>query len=157
MVTSSRIGFFLSTALCFAPFAEGFSSTFPSNPSAGSGVVGALGMGSPQPVLMDPKRFQMRQSVSFSAASGGGSTLSQSFYQNSMTMRLAEPLTLHLDLGILSPLSASGPAAAGLQRGAYLVPSLGLEYRPSESTLLTLQYTSLPSAPIGSKGGLPWR
>ena len=157
MVTSSRIGLFLSTVLCAVPLAQGFSSTFPANPGAGSGVVGALGMGSAQPVLVDPKRFEMRQSVSFSAASGGGSTLSQSFYQNSMSLRLAEPLTLHLDLGILSPLSASGPAASGVQRGAYLIPSLGLEYRPSESTLLTLQYTSLPSAPLGSKGALPWR
>jgi hypothetical protein len=125
--------------------------------SGPSGIVPSLGMGSSQPVLMDPKRFQMQQSVSFSAASGGGSSFSQSFYQNQMAWRLSDPLTLHLDLGILSPLSSSGPANAGFERGAYLIPSVGLEYRPTESTLFLLQYTRLPSSPLGSKGALPWQ
>ncbi len=153
MVTSFRFHLILLLALCCSALAEGFSPSL----SGPSGVVPSIGMGSSQPVLMDPKRFQMRQSVSFSAASGAGSTLSQSLYQNNLVWRLSDPLTLHLDLGILSPLSASGPAAAGIQRGAYLIPSVGLEYRPTESILMMVQYTRLPSAPIGSAGALPWQ
>lgn len=153
MVFSFRLQFLLTLALCSASLAQGFSPSL----SAPSGVVPSLGMGSAQPVLVDPKRIQMRQSVSFSAASGGGSSFSQSLYQNNLIWKLSDPLTLHLDLGILSPLSASGPASQGVQRGAYLIPSIGLEYRPTESVLMLFQYTSLPSAPMGSRGSLPWQ
>jgi hypothetical protein len=153
MATSSRVLLIWLSTLCAVSLAQGFSPTL----AGPSGVVSSLGMGSSQPVVVDPKRIQMRQSVSFSATAGGGSSLTQSFYQNNLAMRLSEPLTLHLDLGILSPLSASGPATAGIERGAYLIPSVGLEYRPTESFLLSLQYTRLPSTPLGSKGALPWQ
>ncbi len=134
-------------------FAQGFSP-FLQGPS---GLAPSIGMGSQQPVLADPKKIEMHQSVTFSAASGGGSSMSQSFYQNRIDYRLSDPLTLHLDLGILTPLSASGPQATGFQRGAYLIPTLGLEYQPSESVRMLFQYSSIPYAPIGSKGGLPWQ
>lgn len=141
----------LATQLCRAQF----SGTFPSAASPGS--FPALGPGSAQPVLTDPKRMQMSQSVTFSAMSGGGGSMTQSLVQNRIDYRLWDPLTLHLDLGILTPLQASGSAAQGLQKGAYLVPDIGLEYRPSESVLFALRYVSVPSAPLGSPGGLPWR
>jgi hypothetical protein len=153
MATTSRVFLIGLSTLCAVSLAQGFSPTL----SGGSGVVPSLGMGSAQPVLVDPARFQMRQSVSFSAASGGGSSFSQSLYQNHLTWRLSDPLTLHLDLGILSPLASSGPATAGMQPGAYLIPSVGLQYRPTESLFFQLQYTSLPSSPLGSKGALPWQ
>jgi hypothetical protein len=125
-------------ALLAAPLCQAqFSGTFPSATSS-SGSFSALGPGSAQPVLVDPKRLHTSQSVTFSAMSGG-------------------PLTLHLDLGILTPLQASGTAAQGMQKGAYLIPDVGLEYRPSESVLFALRYVSVPSAPLGSPGGLPWR
>ena len=139
--------------LTSAAMSQGFSPGL----SGPSGVVPALGPGSQQPVLMDPKKIQMHQSVSFSAASGGGSSFSQSLYQNTLDWKLSDPLTLHLDLGILTPLSSSGPAAQGFQRGAYLIPTIGLEYQPSETVKMYFQYSSLPSAPVGSKGGLPWQ
>jgi hypothetical protein len=142
----------LAMQLCQAQF----SGTFPSATSA-AGSFPSLGPGSAQPVLMDPKRVQMSQSVTFSAMSGGGQSYSQSMVQNRIDYRLSDPLTLHLDLGILTPLQASGAAAQGLQRGAYLIPDIGLEYRPSESLLFALRYVSVPSAPLGSPGGLPWR
>ena len=140
----------LSTGILFG---QGFVPTF----SQPGGLLPSLGMGAAQPILVDPKRIQMSQSVTFSALSGGGSTISQSLYQNRMALRLADSLTFHLNLGIMTPLSASGPMAQGFQRGAYLIPSLGLEYAPTESFKMMLLYTALPSAPMGSKGGLPWQ
>ncbi|MEN9308845.1 MAG: hypothetical protein RL173_2777 [Fibrobacterota bacterium] len=149
-----RLGLLLSILLCTASasFAQGFAPTF-----SGGGVVPSLGKGSSQPILVDPKRFQMRQSVTISAMAGGGSTLSQSYYQNSMEWKLSDPLTLHLDLGIMAPMSASGPMAQAYKPGAYLVPAVALEYKPSESVMMVLQYSGMSSAPVGSKGGLPWR
>ncbi len=152
MVTPLRVCLTISV-FASAASAQGFSPTLSGNP----GGLPSLGMGADQPVLVDPKRMEMRQSVTFSAASGGGSSMSQSFYQNSIDYRLSDPLILHLDLGILTPLSQSGPAAQGVQRGAYLIPSVGLEYRPSESVRMYFQYSSVPSAPVGSNGGLPWQ
>lgn len=83
--------------------------------------------------------------------------MSQSLYRNQIDYRLSDPLILHLDLAIMTPLSYSGPATQGIQRGAYLFPSVGLEYRPSESVRMYFQYSGAPSAPVGSDGGLPWR
>ena len=142
----------LATHLCRAQF----SGTFPYAASS-YGSFPALGPGSAQPVLVDSKRLQMSQSVTFSAMSGGGQSYSQSMIQNRIDYRLSDPLMLHLDLGILTPLQASGNAAQGLQRGAYLIPDIGLEYRPTESVLFALRYVSIPSGPLGSSGGLPWR
>ena len=142
----------LAANLCRAQF----SGTFP-NAAYSSGSFPALGFGSAQPVLVDSKRMQMSQSVTFSAMSGGGGSVTQSLVQNRIDYRIWDPLTLHLDLGILTPLQASGTAAQGLQKGAYLIPDIGLEYRPSESVLFALRYVSVPSAPLGSPGGLPWR
>jgi len=150
----NRLGLLFAILLSTASalFAEGFTPTF-----SGGGVVPSLGMGSSQPILVDPKRFQMRQSVTFSAMSGGGSTLSQSWYRNSMEWKLSDPLTLHLDLGIMAPMSASGPMAKVYKPGAYLIPAVALEYQPSESVKMILQYSGMSSSPIGSKGGSPWQ
>jgi len=115
-----------------------------------------LGPGSEQPVLADPKRIRMSQSVSMSAGAGGGGSFSQTVYQNRIDYRLSDPLTLHLNLGFLTPLQTTGVYSQGMQKGTYLLPDVGLDYRPSESTLISLRYTSVPSAPLGSPGGLPW-
>lgn len=152
MVTPLRVCLTISI-FASAASAQGFSPTMSGNP----GGLPSLGMGADQPVLVDPKRMEIRQSVTVSAASGGGSSMSQSFYQSRIDYRLSDPLILHLDLGILTPLSHSGPATQGIQRGAYLLPSVGLEYRPSESVRMYFQYSSVPSAPVGSSGGLPWQ
>ena len=150
MVKSSRI-LLLAVTSCLAQM------TGPNAPAFSDGTFPSLGRGSDQPVLTDPKRMQVRQSVTFSAASGGGSTYSQGLYNNEITYRLSDPLTLQLNLGVLTPLSASGAAAQNFQRGAYLIPDIGLEYRPSESVLFSVKYMSLPAAPVGQSGGLPWQ
>ncbi len=129
----------------------------PNVPAFSNGTFPTLGRGSEQPVLTDPKRMQVRQSVTFSAASGAGSTYSQGLYNNEITYRLSDPLTLQLNLGVLTPLGASGPAAQNMQRGAYLIPDIGLEYRPTESMLFSVRYMSIPASPIGQSGGLPWQ
>ncbi|MBK9577179.1 MAG: hypothetical protein IPK50_04715 [Fibrobacterota bacterium] len=131
--------------------------TGPNVPAFSNGTFPTLGRGSEQPVLTDPKRMQVHQSVTFSAGSGGGSTYSQGLYNNEITYRLSDPLTLQLNLGVLTPFSASGPAAQGMQKGAYLIPDIGLEYRPSESVLFSVKYMSIPAAPVGQSGGLPWQ
>lgn len=129
----------------------------PMVPGNGLGSFPVLGRGSEEPVLADSKRLQMHQSVTFSAASGGGSSMTQSLYRNEITYRLSDPLTLQLDLAMMTPMTASGPAAQGVQTGAaYLLPSVGLEYRPSESMVFSVNYTSFTNAPLGSPGSLPW-
>jgi len=116
-------------------------------PAGGSGAPTTtfqpLGFGSPSPVLMP----RMRQSVTMSYASNGTNSVSQSLYMNEMSWRLSEPWTLHLDLGLAAPLYASGPGADALRgQTAELYPRLGLEWRPSESTLMVLSVARAPYA-----------
>jgi hypothetical protein len=145
---------FVALLLPFALCRAQFSGSFPSGSSLGA--FPALGPGSEQPVLADSRDFQMHQSVTFDAMSGGGGSLTQSMIQNRIDYRLSDPLTLHLGLGILTPLQATGVAAEGFQRGAYLIPDVGLEYRPSEALVLAVRYVGIPSSPLGTSGGLPW-
>jgi len=145
-------------AALLLPFASSraqFTGSFPSGSSLGS--YPALGPGSEQPVLENSSDFQMHQSVTFAAMSGGGGSLAQSMIENRIDYRLSDPWMLRLGLGILTPLQATGVAAQGFQRGAYLIPDVGLEYRPSESLVFAVRYVGIPSSPLGTPGGLPWR
>ena len=56
-----------------------YAGTYPSS-APGPFSFPALGPGSPQPVLMDPGRVKMSQSVSMMATSGGGGSYSQTLY-----------------------------------------------------------------------------
>ncbi|MCB9497530.1 MAG: hypothetical protein H6686_11650 [Fibrobacteria bacterium] len=116
----------------------------------GSSVVSPLGFGSPTPIL----RPVMRQSVSMGYSTNGRTSVSQSMYVNEMSWRLAEPLTLHLDLGIAAPMWASGPGTAALrEQTPQLFPAVGLEWRPSDNSLLMLSFSRGPWAGSWSD---PW-
>lgn len=102
-----------------------------------------MGFGSPSPVLMP----RMRQSVSMSYATDGTRSVSRSLYMNEMSWRLSDPWTLRLDLGLSAPLYASGPGSDALRgQTAELYPRLGLEWRPSESTVMMLSVARSPYA-----------
>lgn len=109
----------------------------------------SLGMGSPMPVSTG-KAFQMRQSYTLSYAATSGASLSQGTYLTQMSYRLADPLTFHLDVGMTKPLHSTGMNGADVQGAQLLLPRVGLEYRPTESTVLSLNYCRLPANAVGS-------
>lgn len=95
--------------------------------------------------LLNPNRFSMHQSYSVNFASGSFGSSSAGLYLNTLSYRLADPLTLSADVGFYTPLYASpsmGMSKGGFQDprlGSSLVfPHIGLEYKPSENSTISL-------------------
>ena len=101
--------------------------------------------------LLNPNRFSMQQSYSVSLSSGSFGSQSAGLYLNTISYKLADPLTLSADVGFYTPLYSS---AAGLGRGTFqspgasslVFPRLGLEYKPSEHSSISLQLINGPDA-----------
>ncbi len=96
--------------------------------------------------FMNPNRFSMRQSYSVNFASGSFGSSSAGLYLNTLSYKLADPLTLSADVGFYSPLYSSTPGSFGTRgiqdpsRGSSLVlPRLGLEYKPTKNTTFSIQ------------------
>jgi hypothetical protein len=100
--------------------------------------------------FLNPNRFSMSQSYSMNFASGSYGSTSAGLYLNTLSYKLADPLTLSADVGFHTPLYSSGAFARGglsgksgfqdpSQGSSLVLPRVGLEYRPSKNTTLSLQ------------------
>jgi hypothetical protein len=100
--------------------------------------------------FLNPNRFSMQQSYSMNFASGSYGSTSAGLYLNTLSYKLADPLTLSADVGFHTPLYSSGAFARGglsgksgfqdpSQGSSLVLPRVGLEYRPSKNTTLSLQ------------------
>ncbi len=102
--------------------------------------------------LLNPNRFSIRQSYSlnFSGSSLGSS--SGGLYLNTLSYKLADPLTLFVDVGIHTPLYSSVADehlnAAQFERlgSSIILPQIGLEYKPTKNTMLSIQYVNMDDA-----------
>lgn len=94
--------------------------------------------------FMNPNRFSMRQSYSVNFASGSMGSSSGGLYLNTLSYKLADPLTLSADVGFATPFySSTGSLSKNgfqdpRQGSSFVLPHVGLEYRPSKSTTLSL-------------------
>ncbi|MEN9353773.1 MAG: hypothetical protein RL318_1098 [Fibrobacterota bacterium] len=113
-----------------------------------AGSTPSLGLGSPMPVTRS-KALEVRQSYSLSYAATSGASASQGTYLTQLSYRLASPLTFHLDAGMATPLYSSGMNGADMKGSQLLLPRVGLEYRPTESTVLSLNYCRMPANAMG--------
>ncbi len=95
--------------------------------------------------FLNPNRFSMHQSYSLSMGAGGGGSYSSGLYLNTFAYKLANPLTLSLDLGFHTPIYNSmshGPSTSlwnGDSRPSFVLPRIGLDYKPTENTSFSLQ------------------
>lgn len=108
----------------------------------GSGVLGG-GLGTFFG-LIDPDRFMMRHSLSYSYLSAGGTGLSMADYTNSMFYSIADPLDVRFDVTLQG--SPFGPTAgAGRDELSRIYLSRAeLNYRPWENFSMQFQYRQLP-------------
>lgn len=94
--------------------------------------------------MMNPNRFSMRQSYSVNFASGSVGSSSGGLYLNTLSYKLADPLTLSADVGFATPFYSSTGSFSknGFQDpsvgSSFVLPHVGLEYRPSKSTTISL-------------------
>ncbi len=94
--------------------------------------------------LLDLSRLNMAHSYSISFFSGGGQSGSAALYNNTMTYRLADPLTLTLNLGVLhNPGSLWGDKTLGNK--AVFMPSGYLDWRPSKNLSLSVGFETVPA------------
>ena len=97
--------------------------------------------------FLNPNRFSMHQSYSVNFASGSMGSSSAGLYLNTLSYKLADPLTLSADVGFYTPLYSSVGSAGSFARGiqdprlgsSLVLPRVGLEYKPSKNTTLSLQ------------------
>ena len=95
--------------------------------------------------LLNPNRFSMRQSYSVSFSSSTFGSQSAGLYLNTVSYKLADPLTLSADVGFYTPLYSG---SQGLRSGSFqnpgssslIFPRVGLEYKPSEHSSISLQF-----------------
>ena len=97
--------------------------------------------------LTNPSRFSMQQSYSTTMSYSGAGSLSYGLYLNRLSYQLASPLSLSMDVGFMTPFHGSGYysgfAESGQPAGQFVIPRVGLDYRPTENTHLSLQLMNL--------------
>lgn len=95
--------------------------------------------------FLNPNRFSMHQSYSLGFASGRAGSTSSGVYLNTLSYKLASPLTLSMDMGFYTPIHSTIP---GLRQNALsspgagtsmILPRVGLEYKPSDNFSLNLE------------------
>jgi hypothetical protein len=94
--------------------------------------------------LLDPSRFKLYQSYSFSYFSGGGANGSLGIYTTTLNYQVSNPLSLTLSLNYLhQPLSVVGRNYGGIKNA--VLPNFQLYYRPSNSFSFMLNVVTCPS------------
>ncbi len=110
------------------------------------------GNSSPSFSLRNSHRFSMQQSYSLSFMSSGAGSASSGLYLNTLSYRLANPLTLSADLGFYTPISSTLPGMRQnslMSQGAgssLVLPRVGLEYRPTENFSMNVELFNGPDA-----------
>ncbi len=101
--------------------------------------------------FLTPDRFSMHQSYSLSYASGSAGSLSSGVYLNTLTYRLAAPLTLSMDMGFYTPIYSTVPGMNNtlMSQGAgssLIFPRVGLQYKPNDHFSLNLDFVKTQDA-----------
>jgi hypothetical protein len=104
--------------------------------------------------LLDPSKFRMSHSYSFSYFSGGRRSGSFGVYTNVLEYKVSKPLTLTLSLNYLhQPLSVFGKDQLGINDA--ILPNFHLRYRPSDSFSFTIDVLTFPY-PYHQESRNPW-
>ena len=104
--------------------------------------------------LLDPSKFRMSHSYSFSYFSGGRASGSFGVYTNVLEYRVSKPLTLTLSLNYLhQPLSVFGKDQVRIKDA--ILPNFHLRYRPSDSFSFTIDVLTFPY-PYHQESRNPW-
>jgi hypothetical protein len=102
--------------------------------------------------LLDPARFSMSQSYSTTMGYTQAGSYSYGLYLNTLSYQIFNPLTFSIDLGIYTPFHSSGSYSSGTssgnleQMGSLVIPRIGLDYKPTENMLISIQYLNINDA-----------
>lgn len=94
--------------------------------------------------FVNPENFMMNHSVGMSYSSGGGEGFALGVYTNSMMYKFSDDLNIQADVSMVnSPYSTMGNNFSKNINGIYLTKA-ALNYRISENTNLSIQYSQIP-------------
>lgn len=94
--------------------------------------------------LLDPSRFNMYQSYTFSYFSTGKQSGTFGMYTNILEYKISEPLLVRIGLNYLhQPLSIFRDRGSQDLKGVIL-PNFQLFYQPNENFLLRIDYSRIP-------------
>ena len=107
-----------------------------------SGSLNTLGL---KPLgFLDPSRMNFQTSYSMSYATSGGQSLMQGLFMETIGYRLANPLSLTLNLGFQhTPYSSFGPD--GVSRNTRFVGGAALDWHPTQNMFLHFEVANFPS------------
>jgi hypothetical protein len=95
--------------------------------------------------LLDPSRFKLYQSYSFSYFSSGNSSGSLGIYTTTLNYQISNPLSLTLSLNYLhQPLSVFGRSDWGIKNS--VLPNFQLLYRPNNGFSFMMNVITCPSS-----------
>lgn len=104
--------------------------------------------------FLDPEKFHMSQSYSFSVGSFGGSSMNQAMYLNTMSYQISNPLSVSMQWGYMmnQPLGGGENKALGFNYGlpfnnGFFISGAQLKYQPSENTVLKIEFRQMPYNP----------
>lgn len=96
--------------------------------------------------FFNPANFKMSHSYNFSYTTFGRTSLALGVYTNSMFYKISDPLTMELDISLThSPFNSFGKEFQNQFNGIH-VSRAALNWRPTENTLINLEFRNFPSA-----------
>ncbi|MCG8607112.1 hypothetical protein MJD09_19275 [bacterium] len=117
-------------------------------PNKMGSLVGLLGL--------DPNRFSMNHSYTFSVGSFGGESFSQGLYLNTMRYQLSNPITMYLQLGFQhQPLGSLGQSNPN--QNQVFLSGAGFQYEPSDNFQLRLEFSQTPNRYYNNSGFSSYR
>ncbi len=100
--------------------------------------------------LLDPKQFSMEQSYSMTYTSSSQGSQSSGLYLNTLSYTFGFPLTFSVDIGaynlFYSEMKTELLIGDRTNDPKFIIPRVGLEYRPNDNLLLSLQLFRGPDA-----------
>lgn len=93
---------------------------------------------------LDPSRFRMSHTYSFSVMNFGGHSFSQGVYLNSMSYQVSDPVRVNVEWGIQHQ-PFGGNAFGSQQPSNFFLSGASVEYKPSQNFKIDVQYSSYPT------------
>ncbi len=102
--------------------------------------------------FLNPDKFHMSQSYSYTMSSFGGASIGQAMYLNTMSYQISNPLSVSLQWGYLMNQTSGGDKAMGFNSGlpfnnGLFISGAQLKYNPSPNTEFKIEFRQLPYNP----------
>lgn len=94
--------------------------------------------------FLDPSRLHMSQSVSFGFSTSSLGRQSGGLYLNQITYDLSSKLRLQVDMGMSQIFQSSSPQYMPAEQSPkFVLPHIGLEYKPTKNLSIGVHYFEL--------------